>query len=99
MLGNFAPKTHILLILSLSIGIHLYSAVLDPDLEITAGGGVGVGERLVSKKKVFWPFEPQSGLKIGGVPPGPSPGSATVLVQQIILHVVHMVKSAYTRSR
>ena len=73
--------------------------MLDPDLEITAGGGVRVEERLVSKKKVFWPCEPQFGLKIGGVPPGPSPGSATVLVQQIILHVVYVVKSACTRSR
>ena len=48
------------------MGIHLYSAVLDPDLEITGGGRVGVGERPVSKKKVFWPFEPQFGLKIRG---------------------------------
>ena len=72
--------------------------MLDPDLDIMGGGGVGVGERLVSKKKVFWPFEPQFSLKIRGVL-GPSPGSATVLVQQIILHVVHVVKSACTRSR
>ena len=48
------------------MGIHLYSAALDPDLEITGGGRVGVGERPVSKKKVFWPFEPQFGLKIRG---------------------------------
>ena len=53
--GN-APKTRILLILSLSMGIHLYSAVLDPDLEITGGGRVGVGERPVSKKKFFGPL-------------------------------------------
>ena len=33
------------------------------------GGGV-------KKKRFFWPFAPQFGLKIRGGPQGPSPGSA-----------------------
>ena len=49
------------------------------------GGGEGRGHPdpekrgAVSQKNFFWPCEPQFGLKIGGVPPGPSPGSATGL--------------------
>ena len=46
-----------------------------PDREISWGGGR-------SQKNFFRPFEPQFGLKIrGAAPPGPSPGSATVLLK------------------
>ena len=37
----------------------------DPDLQIRGGGGR-------SQNKIFWPFRPQSGLKMWA---GPSPGS------------------------
>ena len=52
----------------------------DTDLEIRGGGHPEGGP--VSKKKFFWPFGPEFGLKIragGGVAgaPGPLPGSAT----------------------
>ena len=47
--GN-ATKTRILLILSPSMGIHLYSAVLDPDLEIMGDGG-----KAGLQKKIFGP--------------------------------------------
>ena len=55
----------------------------DPDLQIGGGGSHPDPEmrgRAVSKKNVQ-PFRPQFGLKIkeGAGPPGPSPGSATVL--------------------
>ena len=48
----------------------------DPDLEIRGRGGEGRGGR--SPKRIFWPFEPQFGLKIRGEPgpPGHSPGPA-----------------------
>ena len=32
-----------------------------------------------SPKKIFLPFRPQFGLRIGGHPPRPSPGSATAI--------------------
>ena len=46
----------------------------DPDL----GGGGGLGGHPdpeirvwgVVSKKIYWPFWPQFGLKIGGLPPG-----------------------------
>ena len=67
------------------MAVQLYcKAVADPDPQIRGGGGVipeisvgGLGA--VSKKLVFQPFGPQSGLKIRGYPgpPGPSPGFAT----------------------
>ena len=89
--GN-ATKTRILLILSLSMGIHLYSAVLDPDLEIMGDGGkAGLQKKFLALRASVWSKNNGRG--------GPSPGSATVLLQQIILHVVHVVKSACTRSR
>ena len=67
------------------MGIHPYSEVPDPDLEIGAWGGGEAG----LPQKFFWPFRPQFGLKIrGGL--SPSPRSATVLVQQIELQVVHV---------
>ena len=54
-------------------------AVPDPDLTIRGGGGGGG-----RPKKFFEPFRPHFSPKIrrgGGVsaPPGPSPGSTTVL--------------------
>ena len=69
------PKTRILLIRSLSMGIHLCNAVPDLYPQIRGGGG-GYGQ---SPKNSVW-----SKNKEGA---GPSPGSATVLVQQIVLHV------------
>ena len=49
-------------------------ALPDPELEIRGEGGGGL------PKNFFRPFEPQFGLKRsgggGGVPPGPSHGSA-----------------------
>ena len=48
--GN-APKTCTLLILSLSMDIHRYSAVPDPDLEIRGGGE----RRPVSQKNFLGP--------------------------------------------
>ena len=69
------------------------------DSQLAVQGGWGGGKASL-QKNIFWPFEPQFGLKIrGGGVLGPSPGSATVLLQQIILHMVHVVKSACTRSR
>ena len=59
--GN-APKTCTLLILSLSMDIHPYSAVPDPDLEIRGGGGAKAG----LPKKFFGSFGPQFGPKIRG---------------------------------
>ena len=49
--GN-APKTCTLLILSLSMDIHSYSAVPDPDLEIRGGGG---GRRPAHQKNFLGP--------------------------------------------
>ena len=67
---------------------HDLSSVPDPDLEIGGrGGGGGVhpdpelrvgGSRL---QIFFWLFGPQFGLRIRVPgPPGPSPGSATVML-------------------
>ena len=50
------------------MGIHLYSALLDPDLEITGGEGVGAGERLVSKKN-FLALRASVWFKIKGARP------------------------------
>ena len=55
----------------------------DPDFAIRGGGGGAV-----APPKFFEPFRPHFSLKIrrgGGVsaPPGPSPGSATVLYSEM----------------
>ena len=60
--------------------------MVDPDLQIRGGGGVGHPDPEIKGgpglKNVFWPFWPQFGLKIRGLswPPGPSSGSAPGLV-------------------
>ena len=68
------------------MAVQLYcKAVADPDPQIRGRGGhpdteISVGGLgAVSKKLVFQPFGPQSGLKIRGYPgpPRPSPGFAT----------------------
>ena len=55
----------------------IITAVLEADLEIRWGGGGGL------QKKIFMPFGSQFGLKIGEA--GPSPGSATVQYNCILL--------------
>ena len=67
----------------------MINPMADPDLQIrmgVGGGGVGFGHP-DPKIRFFRPLRPQFSLKISGVggggPPGPSPGSATVIVMHL----------------
>ena len=51
------------------MGIHPYSVVLDPDLEITGGGGLGQGKGWSPKKNLLaLPASVWSKNKAGGRP-------------------------------
>ena len=82
-------------ILSKSVEYSLL-AVVDPHLQISRGqssrpwdkGGPGL------KKKFFWPFGPQFGLKIRGRR-GASPGSATdwhILIWEVAMKKVNLMR-------
>ena len=63
----------------------------DPDLQIRMGVGGGGGGHPDPEIRFFRPLRPQFSLKIswgGGGPPGPSSGSATVIVMQLFTSTV-----------
>ena len=81
------------------MGIHPYSVVLDPDLEIT-GGGVGVwgwGKAGLQKKIILALRASVWSKNKEGQAPFLAPPLFWYI--KIILHVVHKVNSACKRSR